>query len=124
LFIHVTNLSSLCGAGLDVKKTRLFVRSYGILLWEVMSLGYMPYPGCANTEVMELVRRGGRLECPSHCPGPVYGIMTQCWHPNPDERPSFITILERLGYCLQVSDKLKSLKPTLKISGGGSIMIV
>ena len=37
-----------------------FSRSFGILLWEVMSLGYMPYPGRANQEVMQLVTNGGR----------------------------------------------------------------
>lgn len=68
-----------------------------------MSLGYMPYTGCANREVMQLVTSGGRLEPPSNCPGPLYGIMTQCWHPNPDERPNFSTILERLGYATQVT---------------------
>ena len=77
-------------------------RSFGVLLWEVMSLGYMPYPGRGNQEVMQLVTNGGRLEPPTNCPGPMYRIMTQCWHPLPDERPSFTTILERLGYCLQV----------------------
>ena len=78
-------------------------RSFGILLWEVMSLGYMPYPGRGNQEVMQLVTNGGRLEPPNYCPGPVYGLMCQCWHPIPEERPNFHTILERLGYCMQVS---------------------
>lgn len=77
-------------------------RSFGILLWEVMSLGYMPYPGRGNQEVMQLVTNGGRLEPPNYCPGPVYGLMCQCWHPIPEERPNFKTILERLGYCMQV----------------------
>lgn len=27
--------------------------------------------------------------------------MTQCWHPAPEQRPNFATILERLGYCTQ-----------------------
>ena len=82
---------------------RVFSRSFGILLWEVMSLGYMPYPGRGNQEVMQLVTNGGRLEPPNFCPGPVYGLMCQCWHPIPEERPTFRTIIERLGYCLQVS---------------------
>ena len=90
-------------------------RSFGVLLWEVMSLGYMPYTGCGNKEVMDLVTSGGRLDPPSNCPEPVYGIMTQCWHPTPDERPNFSTIMEWLSYCLQVSYKLKHLKNLLNI---------
>merc|ERR1712223_2369703 len=85
--------------GVFTSKTDIW--SFGILLWEVMSLGYMPYPGRANQEVMQLVTNGGRLEPPNYCPGPLYGLMCQCWHPIPEERPNFPTILERLGYCLQ-----------------------
>ena len=48
-----------------------------------------------------MVTNGGRLEPPNYCPGPLYGLMCQCWHPIPEERPNFPTILERLGYCLQ-----------------------
>ena len=81
----------------------IYFRSFGILLWEVMSLGYMPYPGRGNQEVMQLVTNGGRLEPPNYCPGPVYGLMCQCWHPIPEERPNFRTILERVGYCMQVT---------------------
>jgi hypothetical protein len=90
-------------------------RSFGVLLWEVMSLGYMPYTGCGNKEVMDLVTSGGRLDPPSNCPEPVYGIMTQCWYSTPDERPNFSTIMEWLSYCLQVSCKIKHLKNLLKI---------
>merc|ERR1719195_293993 len=85
--------------GIFTAKTDIW--SFGILLWEVMSLGYMPYPGRANQEVMQLVTNGGRLEPPNYCPGPLYGLMCQCWHPIPEERPTFATVLERLGYCLQ-----------------------
>ena len=62
-----------------------------------MSLGYMPYPGRGNQEVMQYVTNGGRLESPPGCPGPIYRLMTQCWSTNPEERPTFATILERLG---------------------------
>jgi anaplastic lymphoma kinase len=70
-----------------------------------MSLGYMPYTGCSNKQVMDLVMSGGRLEAPACCPEPLYAIMLKCWHSTPEERPNFSTIMERLGYCLQVSCK-------------------
>ncbi|KAH9375689.1 hypothetical protein HPB48_003199 [Haemaphysalis longicornis] len=88
--------------GMFTSKTDVW--SFGVLLWEVMSMGYMPYPGRGNQEVMQLVTSGGRLEPPANCPGPVYHVMTQCWHATPEERPSFGTILERLGYCIQDPD--------------------
>ncbi|XP_017768942.1 PREDICTED: leukocyte tyrosine kinase receptor [Nicrophorus vespilloides] len=85
--------------GIFTSKTDVW--SFGVLLWEIMSMGYMPYTGCANRDVMQLVTSGGRLEPPANCPGPIYGIMTQCWHPTPEQRPTFTLILERLGYCVQ-----------------------
>ena len=90
--------------GVFTSKTDVW--SFGVLLWEVMSLGYMPYPGRGNQEVMQLVTSGGRLEAPPGCPGPVYRIMVHCWHTNPEERPSFVTVLERIGYCMQDPDVL------------------
>ncbi|XP_071544866.1 tyrosine-protein kinase receptor-like isoform X2 [Panulirus ornatus] len=98
--------------GIFTSKTDVW--SFGVLLWEVMSLGYMPYPGRGNQEVMQLVTNGGRLEPPTNCPGPVYRIMTQCWHPIPDERPTFTTILERLGYCIQDPDVVSHALPVFQ----------
>ncbi|KAG9481348.1 hypothetical protein GDO78_010537 [Eleutherodactylus coqui] len=76
--------------------------SFGVLLWEIFSLGYMPYPCKTNQEVLEFVTSGGRMDPPKNCPGPVYRIMTQCWQHAPDHRPNFSTILERIIYCTQV----------------------
>uniref|UniRef100_A0A8C5FKP1 Tyrosine-protein kinase receptor n=1 Tax=Gadus morhua TaxID=8049 RepID=A0A8C5FKP1_GADMO len=76
--------------------------SFGVLLWEILSLGYMPYPCKTNQEVLEFVTSGGRMDPPKACPGPVYRIMTQCWQHTPDHRPNFTSILERVKYCTQV----------------------
>lgn len=55
----------------------LFVlRSFGVLLWEIFSLGYMPYPSKSNQEVLEFVTNGGRMDPPKNCPGPVYETIT------------------------------------------------
>uniref|UniRef100_A0A671YM50 Tyrosine-protein kinase receptor n=1 Tax=Sparus aurata TaxID=8175 RepID=A0A671YM50_SPAAU len=85
--------------------------SFGVLLWEIMSLGYMPYPCKTNQEVLEFVTAGGRMDPPKSCPGPVYRIMTQCWQHCPEHRPNFSTILERINYCSQDPDVINTPLP-------------
>nr|XP_048316026.1 leukocyte tyrosine kinase receptor [Myodes glareolus] len=85
--------------------------SFGVLLWEIFSLGYMPYPGHTNQEVLDFIVTGNRMDPPRNCPGPVYRIMTQCWQHQPELRPDFASILERLQYCTQDPDVLNSPVP-------------
>lgn len=65
------------------------VWSFGIVMWEIVTLGSTPYPGLAAAEVMRRVRDGYRLEKPEHCKREMYNIMYYCWDPDPNERPSF-----------------------------------
>ncbi|XP_056151361.1 tyrosine-protein kinase receptor [Lampris incognitus] len=97
--------------------------SFGVLLWEILSLGYMPYPCKTNQEVLEFVTSGGRMDPPKGCPGPVYRIMTQCWQHCPEHRPNFSTILERINYCTQDPDVINTplpmeYSPTMEEEGG------
>uniref|UniRef100_A0A8C5GJ39 Tyrosine-protein kinase receptor n=1 Tax=Gouania willdenowi TaxID=441366 RepID=A0A8C5GJ39_GOUWI len=85
--------------------------SFGVLLWEILSLGYMPYPCKSNQEVLEFVTNGGRMDPPKGCPGPVYRIMTQCWQHCPEHRPNFSSILERINYCTQDPDVVNTPLP-------------
>lgn len=48
--------------------TQSDVWAFGVLLWEVMTLGNQPYPGRSNIEVLNFVRSGGRLDKPHNCP--------------------------------------------------------
>ena len=43
------------------------VWSYGVLMWEIATLGSTPYPGMSGSEVMKRVKEGHRLEKPEHC---------------------------------------------------------
>ncbi|XP_061698794.1 tyrosine-protein kinase receptor isoform X2 [Syngnathoides biaculeatus] len=100
--------------------------SFGILLWEILSLGYMPYPCKTNQEVLEFVTSGGRMDPPEGCPGPVYRIMTQCWQHCPEYRPNFSTILERINYCTQDPDVINTplpveYRPTADDDSAGAI---
>lgn len=75
------------------------VWSFGVLIWEVVTLGSTPYPGLAAAEVMRRVRDGYRLDKPDHCRRELYNIMYYCWDKDPKERPTFnelVTLLEPL----------------------------
>ncbi|CAH1787938.1 unnamed protein product [Owenia fusiformis] len=76
--------------------TQSDVWAYGVLMWEVMTLGQQPYPACTNVEVFNFVREGGRLDKPESCPEELYKLMTSCWNSHADMRPSFTRILEIL----------------------------
>lgn len=80
--------------GIFTSKTDVW--SFGVLLWEVFSMGLMPYTGLPNRDVMQLVTNGGRLDAPNGCPADIYALMSSCWHPVPDCRPGFQLLLDTL----------------------------
>ncbi|XP_050527207.1 tyrosine-protein kinase receptor-like [Daktulosphaira vitifoliae] len=75
--------------------------SYGITFWEIMTYGSMPYTGMTNKETMNYVMRGGRLARPGICPEPVYKLMSSCWKTNPENRPTFEAIRNKLRLFIQ-----------------------
>ncbi|KAG5838593.1 hypothetical protein ANANG_G00225260 [Anguilla anguilla] len=72
------------------------VWSFGVLLYEMMSRGKMPYDGKSNKEVLEILTSGYRLPCPGRCPPNIYHIMMECWHADSAKRPSFHSLHSQL----------------------------
>lgn len=71
--------------------------SFGVLLWEIYSLGLRPYIGVANHDIADHLRLGHRLKQPLGCPDEVYaGVMQPCWAASPAARPTFAVIGQRL----------------------------
>ncbi|CAD5123119.1 DgyrCDS11492 [Dimorphilus gyrociliatus] len=90
------------------------VWSFGIVLWEIFSLGFSPYPGKSNQEVMHVVRGGIRLDAPEHCPPSAYSLMKNCWDPDPKLRPSFEDILKSLNEIISKNKELLYSQITVK----------
>ncbi|XP_065113226.1 mast/stem cell growth factor receptor kita isoform X2 [Paramisgurnus dabryanus] len=82
------------------------VWSYGILLWEIFSLGSSPYPGMpVDHKFYKMIKEGYRMESPEFAPTEMYEIMHSCWDADPFKRPSFSKIVEKIEQ--QISDSTK-----------------
>ncbi|XP_072532789.1 tyrosine-protein kinase SRK2 isoform X2 [Salminus brasiliensis] len=72
------------------------VWSFGILLYEIMTYGQMPYPTLTNNQVVHKLRTGYRMSCPPQCPAVIFEIMMDCWKDTPSDRPTFETLQWKL----------------------------
>ncbi|XP_042795613.1 proto-oncogene tyrosine-protein kinase ROS isoform X2 [Panthera leo] len=83
--------------------TQSDVWSFGILIWEILTLGHQPYPAHSNLDVLNYVQTGGRLQPPRNCPDDLWNLLTQCWAQEPDQRPTFHKIQDQLQLFKNVS---------------------
>ncbi|KAM9331690.1 platelet-derived growth factor receptor beta-like isoform 2-T4 [Pholidichthys leucotaenia] len=75
--------------------------SYGVLLWEIFSLGSSPYPDLPLTQdIYTALRRGHRMSRPEHAPQNMYELMMLCWDQQPQSRPSFSSLVVSVGNML------------------------
>uniref|UniRef100_A0A7N8YE78 Tyrosine-protein kinase receptor Tie-1 n=1 Tax=Mastacembelus armatus TaxID=205130 RepID=A0A7N8YE78_9TELE len=81
----------------SVYTTKSDVWSFGVLLWEIVSLGGTPYCGMTCAELYEKLPQGYRMEKPKNCDDEVYELMRQCWRDRPYERPPFSQISVQLN---------------------------
>uniref|UniRef100_A0A6Q2ZL27 receptor protein-tyrosine kinase n=1 Tax=Esox lucius TaxID=8010 RepID=A0A6Q2ZL27_ESOLU len=82
------------------------VWSYGILLWEIFSLGSSPYPGMpVDSKFYKMIKEGYRMDAPDFAPSEMFEIMNSCWDPDPFNRPNFNKVVERIEQ--QLSDTTK-----------------
>ncbi|KAK3600800.1 hypothetical protein CHS0354_020477 [Potamilus streckersoni] len=72
------------------------VWSYGVVLWEIFSLGETPYPGIRSRDLPARLRKGERLPKPELCDDTWYGLMQRTWNKSQDKRPTFTEMKEEL----------------------------
>ncbi|PIO29054.1 hypothetical protein AB205_0110180 [Aquarana catesbeiana] len=79
------------------------VWSYGILLWEIFSLGSSPYPHMpVDSKFYKMIKDGYRMLSPECAPSELYEIMKSCWNADPVKRPTFKQIVQMVEQ--QMSD--------------------
>uniref|UniRef100_A0A8C1KT03 Tyrosine-protein kinase n=1 Tax=Cyprinus carpio TaxID=7962 RepID=A0A8C1KT03_CYPCA len=78
------------------------VWSFGILLYEIVTFGQMPYPTMTNFQVIQQLPKGYRMPCPLNCPKYLYDIMSECWKDSPADRPTFETLQWKLEDCFDM----------------------
>ncbi|XP_050534527.1 proto-oncogene tyrosine-protein kinase receptor Ret isoform X2 [Daktulosphaira vitifoliae] len=81
--------------------SRSDVWSFGILLWELVTLGSVPYPGIIVHDLFKLLKEGYRMEKPNNCSDELYEIMLSCWAQDQYRRPSFKSLTLTLEKMLE-----------------------
>jgi serine/threonine protein kinase len=80
--------------------TQSDVWSYGIVLWEITTLGGHPYPSVSNKALLTQLLRGYRMEKPENCSSELYEIMMNCWQVEVSDRPTFAELHTSLDILL------------------------
>lgn len=78
------------------------VWSFGVLLWELATLGANPYPGVTPERLYRLLKTGYRMEKPDNCSEELYDLMMKCWREDPQERPQFAELVKTVEDMLGV----------------------
>ncbi|KAK3869901.1 hypothetical protein Pcinc_024815 [Petrolisthes cinctipes] len=86
--------------------TQSDVWSFGVVMWEIFSLGQVPYPGVEYDEsFVAKLDKGVRLEQPRYATYSLYRLMLECWRKEPMERPTFSDLEHSLGEMLGDAQK-------------------
>ncbi|PIK54305.1 putative tyrosine-protein kinase [Apostichopus japonicus] len=110
-----TNLEGRCSIESDVW-------SFGIVLYEIYTLGKTPYENIDGQVVITKLKEGYRLQKPDGCPDDMYTLMLHCWQERPSSRPTFTDIYNTLDTILsESSDYLTNLDPPDKMPFEGGI---
>ncbi|XP_067421787.1 tyrosine-protein kinase STYK1 [Emydura macquarii macquarii] len=70
--------------------------SFGILLYEMITLGAPPFPEVPPSDILQHLQRWKVMKRPSTCQPTMYGIMKSCWQWNATDRPSPTQLIQRL----------------------------
>lgn len=94
------------------------VWSFGVLFWEILCNGEIPYKGyhhccCfipyithitgfSNEDIISYVHEGNRLPMPSSCPPAIQSLLNECWKSDPMVHLCVLASIVITVYCSAV----------------------
>ena len=72
------------------------VWAFGVLMWEAMSKGDLPYSGILNKDLKQHLLGRNHLTPPPQTPERMKSLMIKCWEFDEEHRPSFTEIHETM----------------------------
>lgn len=91
------------------------VWSFGVVLYELVTLGGTPYPTISNKDLLRELQKGYRMERPDNCSPEIYRLMIDCWQTRPTRRPTFTLLNRKIADIMD--DSLTSSQPALPTDG-------
>ena len=80
------------------------VWSFGILMYEVVTCGSVPYPNQTNIEAVSRIHTMDTMQKPTSCPEKFYNLMEDCWTQDPWVRPTFEALTDLLDHVKDTHD--------------------
>lgn len=78
--------------------------SFGILLYEMITLGAPPFPEVPSSDILQHLQREHIMSRPSNCQPTMYSIMKACWQWTPGDRPSLSELICWLQAAVRTSN--------------------
>ncbi|KAK8404807.1 hypothetical protein O3P69_001427 [Scylla paramamosain] len=94
------------------------VWGFGVLLWELVTLGTPPYPGVTPERLFSLLKGGYRMEKPENCSPELYSLMLQCWAEDPARRPCFQDLTDIFDSMIQADVEYLELRSLIVTNRG------
>lgn len=97
------------------------VYSFGVLLWELMTGGKSPYELLSPIQAaIGVAKHGVRPKIPHSCCPRVAEVMSACWAPEAEDRPTFEAVERMLIKAIEECDKMEKEKDVKASVLGGN----
>eukprot|EP00456_Euglypha_rotunda_P085824 TRINITY_DN8673_c0_g1_i6.p1 TRINITY_DN8673_c0_g1~~TRINITY_DN8673_c0_g1_i6.p1 ORF type:complete len:237 (-),score=23.73 TRINITY_DN8673_c0_g1_i6:78-788(-) len=99
------------------------VYGFGVILWEMLA-NDLPYKKLhTHNFYKEVVKKKVRPPLDLTWPEEIISLITECWDDNPDKRPTFRKIIERLKMIKQKTNFFEDVQEDAQVSACGSCVI-